>query len=157
MAIIMIIAMKDSDYPYIPRGLDLDTLLSTRTVMLFGPRQTGKSSYIREQLIDPPAAVFSLLDQGLLRASLADPTRIRQEIEARNIRNAVVVIDEIQKNPALMDEVHLMAFGFSSPAQAPGLSSGRGYHFLAGGEAIGVCTFFRGASCNRTGLIFIAP
>jgi uncharacterized protein len=108
MAIIMIIAMKDSDYPYIPRGLDLDTLLSTRTVMLFGPRQTGKSSYIREQLNEPPAAVFSLLDQGLLRASLADPTRVRQEIEARNIRNAVVVIDEIQKNPALMDEVHLM-------------------------------------------------
>jgi len=76
--------------------------------MLFGPRQTGKSSYIRYQLAGEPAAVFNLLDQGLLFATLADPTRIRQEIEARDIRDSLVVIDEIQKNPALMEEIHLM-------------------------------------------------
>ncbi len=104
----MIIAMTSGTEGYIPRSLDLDHLLKTRTVMLFGPRQTGKSSYIRYQLQEPPAAAFSLLDQRLLLATLSDPTRIRQEIEARDIRDAVVVIDEIQKNPALMDEVHLM-------------------------------------------------
>jgi uncharacterized protein len=108
MAFIMITAMSVSDYHYIPRKLDLTSLLRERTVMLFGPRQTGKSSYIRSQLGDSPAAFFSLLDQRLLLSVLADPTRIRQEIEARDITNAVVVIDEIQKCPALMDEVHLM-------------------------------------------------
>ena len=48
-------------------------------------RQTGKSAYIRNQLTDPPAAVFSLLDQRLLLSLLADPTRIRQEIEAEGL------------------------------------------------------------------------
>ncbi len=54
------------------------------------------------------ALTFSLLDQGLLTAVLADPTRIRREIEARGLRKTVVCIDEIQKCPLLMDEVHLM-------------------------------------------------
>lgn len=39
---------------------------------------------------------------------LANPTRIRQEIAARDLRDTVICIDEIQKCPALMDEVHLM-------------------------------------------------
>ena len=51
---------------------------------------------------------YSLLDQGLLVAVLADPTIIRQEIEARGLRDCVVCIDEIQKCPPLMDEVQLM-------------------------------------------------
>jgi len=100
--------MLNSGHRYIRRDLELEKLLSSRTVFLFGPRQTGKSSYLRSQLSTPPAAVFSLLDQSLLLSTLSEPTRIRQEIEARGIRDAVVVIDEIQKNPALMDEVHLM-------------------------------------------------
>jgi uncharacterized protein len=104
----MIIAMANSDAQYIRRDLDLASLLETRTVILFGPRQTGKSSYIRSQLAGIPAVSYSLLDQRLLLSVLADPSLIRQEIEARRIRDAVVVIDEIQKCPALMDEVHLM-------------------------------------------------
>ena len=100
--------MNLSEFRYIERELDLAHLLRERTVMLFGPRQTGKSSYIRSQLVDPPAAFFSLLDQRLLLSLLSDPTRIRQEIVARNITDDIVVIDEIQKCPALMDEVHLM-------------------------------------------------
>ncbi|MDA3951010.1 MAG: AAA family ATPase [Spirochaeta sp.] len=99
--------MYDGGFHYIPRFLDLSDLLQERTVFLFGPRQTGKSSYIRSQVEDV-AATFSLLDQRLLLSVLADPTRIRQEIEAAEIRDAIVVIDEIQKAPMLMDEVHLM-------------------------------------------------
>jgi predicted AAA+ superfamily ATPase len=100
-------AMINSDRLYVPRALDLSNLLSERTVFLFGPRQTGKSSYIRSQLGNV-SATFSLLDQRLLLSVLADPTRIRQMIEAQNLREGVVVIDEIQKAPELMDEVHLM-------------------------------------------------
>ena len=51
---------------------------------------------------------YNLLDQGFLLRILADPTLIRKEVEAKKLRNAVVFIDEIQKCPALMDEVHLM-------------------------------------------------
>ena len=108
MAIIMTTAMSHGNETFVPRCLDLERLLARRSVFLFGPRQTGKSTYVRQQLAGPVELSFSLLDQGLLTAVLADPTRIRQEIEARDLRDTVVCIDEIQKCPPLMDEVHLM-------------------------------------------------
>ena len=108
MAIIMNIAMSVGDETFVPRRLDLERLLARRSVMLFGPRQTGKSTYVRRQLSGTIELSFSLLDQGLLTAVLADPTRIRREIEARDLHGAVVCIDEIQKCPPLMDEAHLM-------------------------------------------------
>ncbi len=104
----MMIAMSVGDTTFVPRRLDLERLLARRSVMLFGPRQTGKSTYVRRQLPGTIDLSFSLLDQGLLTAVLADPTRIRREIEARGLRGAVVCIDEIQKCPPLMDEAHLM-------------------------------------------------
>ena len=108
MAIIMMIAMSFGDDLHVPRCLDLARLLARRSVFLFGPRQTGKSTYVRRQLARTVELSFSLLDQGLLTEVLADPTRIRQEIAARDLRDTVICIDEIQKCPALMDEVHLM-------------------------------------------------
>lgn len=108
MAIIMTIAMSFGGELHILRCLDLERLLARRSVFLFGPRQTGKSTYVRRQLAGTVELSFSLLDQGLLTDVLADPTRIRQEIVARDLRDTVICIDEIQKCPALMDEVHLM-------------------------------------------------
>ncbi len=104
----MTIAMSDGDTAFIPRRLNLEHLLARRSVLLFGPRQTGKSTYVQRQLADTVALYFSLLDQGLLTSVLADPTRIRREIEARDLRDTVICIDEIQKCPPLMDEAHLM-------------------------------------------------
>ena len=108
MAIIMTIAMPPGTTPFVPRCLDIERLLARRSVFLFGPRQTGKSTYVQRQLAETVALSFSLLDQGLLTSVLADPTRIRREIEARDLRDTVICIDEIQKCAALMDEVHLM-------------------------------------------------
>lgn len=72
---------------------------------MFGPRQTGKSSYVREELKGEISLGFNLLERGLSLRLLADPTLIRQEIEQRQLRNALVCIDEIQKLPELLDEV----------------------------------------------------
>ena len=88
MAIIMMIAMPVGDETFVPRRIDLEPLLARRSVMLFGPRQTGKSTYVRRQLSGAIDLSFSLLDQGLLTAVLADPTRVRREIEARGLRGA---------------------------------------------------------------------
>jgi len=93
---------------WVERRLNLERLLARRSVFLFGPRQTGKTTYVRRQLRDTVALTFTLLDRGLLTAVLADPTRIRREVEALGVRDAVVCIDEIQKCPALIDEVQLM-------------------------------------------------
>ncbi len=111
MAIIMIIAMSTgihSEDEWIPRRLQLERLLARRSVFLFGPRQTGKTTYVSRQLEDRIALTFTLLDRGLLTSVLADPSRIRREVQARGLRDTVICIDEIQKCPELMDEVQLM-------------------------------------------------
>ena len=93
---------------YILRSLELESLLNSRSVFLLGPRQTGKSSYIRSQLASVVHKTYNLLDQGLLRRLLADPTLVRQELAANGFRDRVVCIDEIQKCPSLLDEVQLL-------------------------------------------------
>ena len=114
MAIIMIyaiIVVGEDDLRlvvYLQRALKIGKLLSKRSLFLLGPRQCGKSSYIREQLDPAPVLVYNLLERDLLLRVLADPTIIRQEIEARKLKDCIVCIDEIQKCPELLDEVHLL-------------------------------------------------
>lgn len=91
---------------YVARQLDLDAVLKHRSCFLFGPRQTGKTSLIRETL--PGVPVYNLLDHRTWLNLSTDPTRMRGELEARGLRDAVVAIDEIQKLPALLDEVQLL-------------------------------------------------
>lgn len=93
---------------YVKRELDVVSLLRNRSVFLLGPRQTGKSSYIQEQLKLPSERIYNLLDRGLLLRLMADPTMIRQEIDARDLSDCIICIDEIQKFPELLDEVQLM-------------------------------------------------
>ncbi|HXH30573.1 MAG TPA: AAA family ATPase [Bacteriovoracaceae bacterium] len=88
---------------YIPRHLQLAPLLSNKSYFLFGPRQTGKTALIKEQLMNHK--YYNLLDRGLYLRLNTDPTLIRKELTAND---RIVIIDEIQKIPALLDEVHLM-------------------------------------------------
>jgi predicted AAA+ superfamily ATPase len=78
-----------------------------KSCFLFGPRQTGKSMLIRETL-PKGTPVYELLDHRLWMDLSVDPTRMRQELEAKNLRNALVVVDEIQKLPVLLDEIQLL-------------------------------------------------
>ena len=82
------------------RTLDLPTLLKNRSYFLFGPRGTGKSTLIEQTL--PDAKVYDLLDGAEFERLLRAPTLISQETTAETL----VVIDEIQKLPSLLDEVH---------------------------------------------------
>jgi predicted AAA+ superfamily ATPase len=101
---------------YINRQLDLKSLVQKGTVFLFGPRQTGKSTYIRHEILPIAQKMYGLLDHGLLLRFKADPTRLRQEVEAEGWRNCLLVIDEVQKCPELLDEVHYLIeeHGFGS-------------------------------------------
>ena len=85
---------------YIPRKLDVAAILEKKSCFLFGPRQCGKSSLIRETL--PDAYVLDLLSGDTFRRLARNPGYI-DEI-CREPRP--VVIDEIQKMPSLLDEVH---------------------------------------------------
>lgn len=69
---------------------------------LFGPRGTGKSSWIRASLRD--AVVVDLLAADVHNRLLAAPERLEGLVPAGH--QGWVVIDEVQKAPALLDEVH---------------------------------------------------
>lgn len=77
----------------------------TETFFLWGPRQTGKSTLLRETYGQD--RWVDLLKADEFRRYLARPERLRQELEAEPPGpRAQIVIDEIQKVPALLDEVH---------------------------------------------------
>jgi predicted AAA+ superfamily ATPase len=88
---------------YVPRLLDLPRALRSKSHFLFGPRQTGKSTLIRRQLDD--ALVYNLLDTKTYLDLSSNPGRLQQEVGEKR---RVVVIDEIQRLPELLNEVHLL-------------------------------------------------
>jgi len=86
---------------YVARVLDLAGLMSKKSHFLFGPRQTGKSHLIRNVL--PSCRLYDLLDTPTFLALSQNPERLGQEIPPGE---TIAVIDEIQRLPALLNEVH---------------------------------------------------
>ena len=95
---------------YISRKLDVSSVLEHKSCFLFGPRQCGKSSLIRETI--PNAYIFDLLNADTF-SRLARNVGYIEEVCREN---RPIVIDEIQKMPSLLDEVHrlieLLGFKF---------------------------------------------
>jgi predicted AAA+ superfamily ATPase len=87
--------------PVVPRILDLPALLEGKSHFLLGPRQTGKSHLVRRAL--PQARVYDLLDSATFLDLSARPSRLAEELGADD---RLVVIDEIQRLPGLLNEVH---------------------------------------------------
>jgi predicted AAA+ superfamily ATPase len=92
---------KDNGLPYVQRILDLPALMEKKSHFLFGPRQTGKTFLIRHTL--KGVKVYDLLDTSIYLALSQNPSRIGQELTAKD---RIVVIDEIQRLPILLNEVH---------------------------------------------------
>lgn len=89
--------------PYIERLVDLNALLNKKSHFLLGPRQTGKTFLIHHTLEN--ARVYDLLDSEIFLALSRNPGRIFEELQPLD---RVVVIDEIQRLPELLNEVHRM-------------------------------------------------
>lgn len=70
---------------------------------LFGPRGTGKSTWLKATY--PGALTVDLLDADVFRTLNAKPERLK-EIGMAAQNQQVVVIDEVQKLPVLLDIVH---------------------------------------------------
>ena len=73
-----------------------------KSFFLFGPRGTGKSSWV--QKIFPNALYLDLLESELFNDLLAKPGRLAEKIPS-SFRDWVI-LDEVQKIPELLDEVH---------------------------------------------------
>ncbi|NLE40562.1 MAG: ATP-binding protein [Lentisphaerae bacterium] len=93
--------MSTSEHPVIPRRLSLSALLDQKSHFLFGPRQSGKSFLISHSL--PDVRVYNLLDAEVFLALSRRPSQLGEEVRATEKR---VVIDEIQRLPGLLNEVH---------------------------------------------------
>ena len=91
---------------YIHRVIDIQSRLKNKSLFLFGPRQTGKSSLIANQIQDDVRLSWTLLNARIRRRCQTDPGVLRDEIETKGIKDGLVIIDEIQKVPELLDEVH---------------------------------------------------
>ena len=74
-----------------------------RSFFLFGPRGTGKSTWLQQVL--PDAFRLDLLDASLFLELSRDPHRLEALIGGQ-AAGAWIVLDEIQKVPPLLDEVH---------------------------------------------------
>ena len=77
-----------------------------RSALLLGPRQTGKSTLVRSLLPGRSWSVDLLQHDAFLRYS-KEPARFRREVEAQvRAGTRVVFVDEIQRVPALLEEIH---------------------------------------------------
>lgn len=86
------------------RLLNLADLLTRKSFFLFGPRATGKSTLIKRQL-SGTATVIDLLDSRLYLRLLGSPHDLESIIYSGH-KTGIVVIDEIQRIPELLNEVH---------------------------------------------------
>ena len=83
------------------RIVDLKTLLEKKSHFLFGPRQVGKTTLIENSF--PNALIIDLLDVKRYISYQRDPSLFSEQVAA--FKGDLVVIDEIQKAPELLDEV----------------------------------------------------
>jgi len=91
----------NENIPYIERLVDLNVLLDKKSYFLLGPRQTGKTFLIRHTLKN--VRVYDLLDSSIYLVLSRNPGRISEELSPQD---RIVVIDEIQRLPELLNEVH---------------------------------------------------
>ena len=79
-----------------------------KSVLLLGPRQTGKTTLMREYKAD---LEITLLISKIRRQYEADPDQLIREVKglkSSNTSHPLVIIDEVQKVPDLMDGVQYL-------------------------------------------------
>lgn len=95
--------------------------LPDHSFFLFGPRGTGKTTWLRSIL--PDALWFDLLRTQTFLALSRQPESFRQEIEARP-SGTWIVVDEVQRLPTILNEI-----------QACMTEHGRSYRFALSGSS----------------------
>ena len=89
------------------------------SIFLWGPRQTGKSTLLRQ--LFPDAPYYDLLKSDVFAKYKLRPSQLREECIMLD-EGSIVIIDEVQKIPALLDEVHWLIVN-------------RGIHFILCGSS----------------------
>ncbi len=88
------------------RILDMRGLSERKSFFLFGPRSTGKTTLLRDQF--SADAIINLLRSAEYLPLAENPSLLAQRVREIHRTWPVVVVDEIQKLPVLLDEVHYL-------------------------------------------------
>ncbi len=90
---------------YIDRFLKID-LPPRQSAFLWGPRKTGKSTFLLKNF--PKSIVYDFLQTDLFLEFSKRPSLLRERLLAkdRQILKHPVILDEVQKIPQILDEVH---------------------------------------------------
>lgn len=91
--------------PTFLRKMNLE-LPNGQSIFLWGARNTGKSTFLKQKF--PDAVYYDLLNTKLLRKLSTQPSILREELAAlpQHKKQLPIIIDEVQKIPELLDEVH---------------------------------------------------
>ncbi|MCP4269096.1 MAG: ATP-binding protein [Candidatus Brocadiaceae bacterium] len=95
-----------SEFATIKRILDI-SLPSSKSAFLWGARKTGKSTYLKN--IFPNSIRFDFLMTDLFFSLSKNPALMREQILSKNNSKQLkhpIIIDEVQKIPSILDEVH---------------------------------------------------
>jgi len=89
----------------VPRVLNID-LPARQSAFLWGPRKTGKSTYLKSRF--PHSLVYDFLQTDLFLELSKAPSLLREQLLAKEQEalNHPVILDEVQKIPQILDEVH---------------------------------------------------
>ena len=92
---------------YIRRALKIEDLLEESSLFLFGPRMTGKTSYIENELQKKAILSITFLDGDTLDAFRRNPVLLRSMLNGKT--EGFVIIDEVQLfPPVLLDIQHII-------------------------------------------------
>jgi predicted AAA+ superfamily ATPase len=77
-----------------------------QSAFLWGPRKTGKSTYLKTQF--PDSLVYDFLKTDLFLEFSKRPSLLREQIFAKDedAISSPIILDEVQKVPQILDEVH---------------------------------------------------
>ncbi|MBF0595771.1 MAG: ATP-binding protein [Candidatus Omnitrophica bacterium] len=94
--------MKD-----VVRTLKID-LPQRQSAFLWGPRKTGKSTFLRQAF--PHSLVYDFLRKDVYLEVVKNPSLLREKILAQDaaVLKHPIILDEVQKVPEILDEVHWM-------------------------------------------------
>lgn len=114
------------------------SLPTKQSAFLWGARQTGKSTYLKSKF--PNSLYFDLLESDLFLLFTKEPHRFREEILQRNpsAQEQPIIVDEVQKVPLLLDEIHGLIENYKFQFILCGSSARklkRGHANLLGGRA----------------------
>ena len=89
----------------IDRALNIE-LPQGQSAFLWGPRKTGKTTYLKRAF--PDSIVYDFLKTDIALDFIRNPALLRERLLADRQRAGAspVILDEVQKAPAILDEVH---------------------------------------------------